>query len=161
MQVQTSETHFERNAEIVILENTYKKLDQRFGYPASDREICEALKISLDEFNQILAHIKGLDLGNLQRIASQNGDISDETLIRYTPDTSRANSPLVFRETEIREMLTHAIDGLPEIERLIISLHCFDELTLNEIETVLGIKEACISQLYTKAMLRLRSKLLE
>jgi RNA polymerase sigma factor for flagellar operon FliA len=48
---------------------------------------------------------------------------------------------------------------LPKIERLLASLYYFDELTLKEIESVLGISEASLSYLQTKAVLRLRSKL--
>jgi RNA polymerase sigma factor FliA len=61
----------------------------------------------------------------------------------------------VFQESEIRELAV-AIDALPKMERLVISLYCYEELTLKEIESVLGISENCITQLKTKAMLSLQ-----
>jgi len=161
MQVQTYETHIEQNAEGLILENLYKSLDQRLGHPARDMEICDEMKITLDEFHQILDRIKGLNPGSFQKMASQNGDTDTEPLIRYIPDTSKMDSSFVLRKSEIRETLTKAIEALPKKERLVTSLYYYDELTLKEIETVLGINRACISQLHTKAMLRLRSKLIK
>jgi RNA polymerase sigma factor (sigma-70 family) len=65
-------------------------------------------------------------------------------------------NPSVFREAEIREMLADAIDALPKMERLVISLSCYEEFTLKEIESVLGIDEHCITQLKTRAMLKLQ-----
>jgi RNA polymerase sigma factor FliA len=53
-------------------------------------------------------------------------------------------------------MLTEAIDALPKMERLVISLYCYEELTLKEIESVLCISEDCITQLKTRAMLKLQ-----
>jgi RNA polymerase sigma factor FliA len=65
-------------------------------------------------------------------------------------------NPSVFRESELREMLTEAIDALPKMERLVLSLYCYEEFTLKEIESVLGIDEHCVTQLKTRAMLRLQ-----
>ncbi len=159
MQVQTCEKDSDLDSERLILEHLYKSLDQRLGYPAQDKEICDEMKISLDEFHHILNRIKGLNLGSFKKVALKNGDGNNEPLIMYVPDPSKEDSSCVLRESEIREMLTTAIESLPKMERLVTSLHYYDELTLKEIEAVLGIHESEIAQLHTKAMLRLRSKL--
>ena len=151
----------EQTPEGLILEGLYKSLDQRLGHPARDVEICDAMKISLEEFYQILDRIKGLNLGNFQKMASQDGDANDEPLIRYVPDRSQMGSSVVLRKSEILEMLIRGIEALPETERLLVSLCYYDELTLEEAGTVLDIDAVGISQLHTKAMLRLRSKLRE
>jgi RNA polymerase sigma factor (sigma-70 family) len=161
MQRQIHEAHIDQNAEGLILENLYRNLDQRLGHPAADREICDEMKITLDEFHQMLDRINGLNLGSFQKMASQNGDTNNEPLIKYIPDTSKADSLLILQKSEIQKMLTIAIEALPKMERLITSLYYYDELTLREIGTILGINEAGILQLHTKAMLRLRSKLME
>jgi RNA polymerase sigma factor for flagellar operon FliA len=162
MQVQMCETHIDENAERLALEHLYRSLDQRLGHPAGDMEICDEMKITLGEFHQMLDRMKGLNIGTFQKMAPKdhyttNG--TNEPLIRYIPDASKTDSSFIFRPSEIREMLTRAIEALPKMERLIISLYYYDELTLKEIEAVLGISGAYISQLHTRAMLRLRSKL--
>jgi RNA polymerase sigma factor for flagellar operon FliA len=61
--------------------------------------------------------------------------------------------------TEVREQLADAIARLPERERLVISLYYYEELTLREIGEVLGVTESRVSQLHTKAVLRLKVRL--
>ena len=142
-----------------VLEHMYAQLDGRFGHPSEDWEICEAMNISLEEFHRILAGIQDLNLGNFNRITSGNGVSGTEALIQYIPDSSRPENSYTLKESEIRERLASAIDQLPEMERLITSLHYYDELTLAEIANVLGIDGADIKKFHTKAVLRLRSKL--
>jgi RNA polymerase sigma factor for flagellar operon FliA len=166
MQVQTyatnCETHIDEDLEQLTLGRLYKSLDQKLGHPPGDMEICDEMKISLDEFHQMLDRMKGLSIGIFQKMEPENDDTANENnepRIRYIADPSREDSSLVFRPSEIREMLTRAIEALPEMERLIVSLYYYDELTLKEIEAVLGVNAACISQLHTRAVLRLRGKL--
>jgi RNA polymerase sigma factor for flagellar operon FliA len=158
MQVQMVENNIPLN-ERLTLECILMSLDQRLGRPASDDEICEEMNISLDEFHQMLDQFKGLTIGSFQKTTSPHGNARGETLIRYIPDASRMDKSIIFLKSEVRKQLSKAIDTLPKIERLLASLYYFDELTLKEIESVLGISEASLSYLQTKAVLRLRSKL--
>ena len=61
--------------------------------------------------------------------------------------------------TEVREALAGAIGKLPDREKTVITLYYYDELTLREIGEVLGVTESRVSQLHTKAILRLKAKL--
>ena len=63
-------------------------------------------------------------------------------------------------KTELRDMIGEAIARLPEREKLVITLYYYEELTLREIGEVLGVTESRVSQLHTKAVLRLKSRLL-
>ena len=56
--------------------------------------------------------------------------------------------------------MADAIDNLPEKERLVISLYYYDELTMKEIGEIMDITESRVSQIHTKAVIRLRSKLI-
>ena len=62
-------------------------------------------------------------------------------------------------ETETREALADAIARLPEREKLVVTLYYYEELTLREIGEVLGVTESRVSQLHTKAILRLKARL--
>jgi RNA polymerase sigma factor for flagellar operon FliA len=141
------------------LEKVYKELEQRLGRPASDKEVCDELAISLEEFYELVDQIKGLNLGSFHEMASQEDDRNSEPLIKYIPDAPQMDPFFVFHKSEIRNMLGGAIDALPKKERLVVSLYYFDELTMKEIGKVLGVNESRVSQLHTKAMLRLRTKL--
>ena len=64
-----------------------------------------------------------------------------------------------MRLTELKSIIAKAIDSLPEKERLMISLYYYEELTMREIGEVLGITESRVSQIHSKAVFRLRTKL--
>jgi RNA polymerase sigma factor for flagellar operon FliA len=72
------------------------------------------------------------------------------------PDPSRA-----YRRQAVKEILAAAIQRLPERERIVIGLYYYEGLTLKEIGEVLGVTESRISQLHTKAILRLRGRIKE
>jgi len=72
----------------------------------------------------------------------------------HADDPSKAMS-----QTEVREALAYAIQRLPEREKLVITLYYYEELTLREIGEVLSVTESRVSQLHTKAILRLKVRL--
>ena len=141
------------------LEKVYRELEQRLGRPATDREVCDAMEISLEEFYELVDQIKGLNLGSFQEHGPQDEDKNSEPLVKYVPDAPQMDPFFLFHKTEIQSILGTAIDTLPKKERLVVSLYYFDELTMKEIGKVLGVNESRVSQLHTKAMLRLRTKL--
>ena len=141
------------------LERAHKELEQRMGRPATDQELCVELNLSLEEFHELIDQIKGLNLGSFHEIASQEDDRNSEPLVKYVPDAPQLDPFFVFEKSELRNILATAIDSLPKKERLVVSLYYFDELTMKEIGKVLGVNESRISQLHTKAMLRMRTKL--
>jgi len=141
------------------LERVYRDLEQRLGRPAMDKEVCEAMGISLEEFYELVDQIKGLNLGSFQELSGPDEDKNSEPLVKYVPDAPQMDPFFVFHKSEIQGILSSAIDTLPKKERLVVSLYYFDELTMKEIGKVLGVNESRVSQLHTKAMLRLRTKL--
>ena len=141
------------------LERVYKDLEQKFGRPASDREVSDAMDITLEEFYELIDQIKGLNLGSFQELASQEDDKNSEPLVKYVPDAPQMDPFFMFHKGELPDLLSTAIDTLPKKERLVVSLYYYDELTMKEIGKVLGVNESRVSQLHTKAMLRLRTKL--
>ena len=141
------------------LEKVYKELEQRLGRPATDKEVCDAMGITLDEFYELVDQIKGLNLGSFHELASQEEDKNSEPLVKYVPDAPQMDPFFLFQKSEIRNILAGTIDALPKKERLVVSLYYYDELTMKEIGKVLGVNESRVSQLHTKAMLRMRNKL--
>lgn len=141
------------------LERVHRDLEQRLGRPATDKEVCEEMEITLDEFYELVDQIKGLNLGSFQELSGQDDEKNGEPLVKYVPDASSLDPFFVFHKSEIQGILSTAIDTLPKKERLVVSLYYFDELTMKEIGKVLGVNESRVSQLHTKAMLRLRTKL--
>lgn len=141
------------------LERVHRDLEQRLGRPATEKEVCDEMQISLNEFYELVDQVKGLNLGSFQEIGPQDDDRNGEPLIKFIPDGSHVDPFFIYHKSEVRSILGSAIETLPKKERLIVSLYYFDELTMKEIGRVLGVNESRVSQLHTKAMLRLRNKL--
>ena len=141
------------------LEKIYRELEQRFGRPATEKEVCDEMGITLEEFYELVDQIKGLNLGSFHDLSNQDEDSNKEPLVKYVPDAPEMDPFFMFHKTEIKAILATAVDTLPKKERLVVSLYYFDEMTMKEIGQVLGVNESRVSQLHTKAMLRLRTKL--
>jgi RNA polymerase sigma factor FliA len=128
-----------------------RQIEQREGRAASSAEVAKALGISLDEYGRLM---EGAVRGHLLSL-----DEDSET--HGEPRTSEhAPAPWVQMESsEFHNALVQAIDGLPERERLILSLYYEQELNLREIGAVLGITESRVCQVHGQAMVRLRARL--
>jgi RNA polymerase sigma factor for flagellar operon FliA len=138
------------------LERMYGELSQKLGRPATDEEVCEAMGENLDGFYALIDQLHGLTIGSFENLT--DGDDSDSYL-NYYPDDGSNDPYAKFQTNELTRMLGSAIDDLPEKERLVLSLYYYEEFTMKEIGALLGVNESRVSQLHTKAMLRLRGKL--
>ena len=143
------------------IQRIYAQLEQEYGRPATDLEMSEALGVTTDEFHKLLDHLKGTDLALLTPgVHAALQEAYDPQLVQYSPEAGEDSSPGVLLErSELRRILGSAIDELPPNEKLVVSLYYSDELTMKEIAMVLDVNESRISQLHTRAMLRLRGKL--
>ena len=138
------------------LERTYADLSQKRGRPATDEEVSAAMGEDLANFHALLDQLHGLTIGSFENM----GDSEDsENFINYYPDDGSNDPYARFESNELTGLLADAIDELPEKERLVLSLYYYEEFTMKEIGTLLGVNESRVSQLHTKATLRLRSRL--
>ena len=141
-----------------LVERTYARLEANLGRPATDEEMCKELKCSKDEFYDLLNKAKSISLLNIDDSASFNR--GDKKLMAGILENSKSSNPYVAVSfKDIREKLKEGIKGLPEKQRLVLSLYYYEDLNLKEIGQVLDVTESRVSQLHTQAILRLRSKL--
>lgn len=130
-----------------------KIIEDRESRDAQDDEIAYELNMTLEEYFSCLKDSNGGKLFSYEELSEQ-GDVS---LDHYVGE---AESPVhqvvndAFKESLIKE-----IDGLPERERLVLSLYYEEELNLKEIGLVLSVSESRVSQILAQTALRLRSRL--
>jgi RNA polymerase sigma factor for flagellar operon FliA len=144
------------------VEAAIARLENQLMRAPTDEEIADALGVDVDEFQDILnqiscASIVALDeFWNVQGTSQDRVNLIDTIEDADAPDPSRA-----YRVQAIKETLAAAIQRLPERERIVVGLYYYEGLTLKEIGEVLGVTESRISQLHTKAILRLRGRIKE
>jgi len=136
------------------IEEAYHSLEQRFGRAAADEEVAEHLGVTLDDLHKSIDELKGVTLGSFEDASGEG-----EGLIAFIPDQDAEDPHIVLHEREIRGILRKTVEELPTKEQRVVQLYYFEELNMKEIGTLLNITESRVSQLHTKAMLRLRGKL--
>lgn len=141
-----------------MVEKAYAKLESELGRPATDEEMCKELKCTQDEFHDLLNKAKSVSLLNIDDSTSFNR--GDKKLMAGLMEESRANNPFsAVSYKNSRDKIKEGIMGLPEKQRLVLSLYYYEDLNLKEIGQVLDVTESRVSQLHTQAILKLRGKL--
>ena len=138
------------------LERAYFEVENRLGHSASDQEIADHLGITIDELNKLLQEVNMSQMISLEDYLDQNHEIGLDGL---TMDMDAMRREKRMEVIELRETLAEAIEKLPEKERMVVTLYYFEELTLKEISHIMKVSESRISQLHTKAIIRMRSRL--
>ena len=144
------------------IEKAYTALENKLKRPPSDPEIAEELGMTIDELNNIYSQLSNVSLVALDELMSVEGDRGDKLSLVETLEDTRNVGPVESIEAdEMKNILTGAINRLPEREKIVITLYYYEGLTLAEIGKVLGVTESRVCQLHTRAVLRLRTKLNE
>jgi RNA polymerase sigma factor for flagellar operon FliA len=141
-------------------ERVNMKLEARLQRAPSDEEMATELGISSEEFQDALMQISNstiVALDELWNVSDSSGD--QVSLLDTLADRGAPDPQVLVDESELRDRIADAIAALPEREKLVVALYYYENLTLREIGEVLGVTESRVSQLHTKAVLRLRSKL--
>ncbi len=141
------------------IERAIRDLESKLGRSPSDEEIAEKVGITGEELEESLVDISRSSIAALDELWSTSADGDQVSLLDTLEDPGSIRPAEALDESEMREALAEAISRLPEREKLVVTLYYYEELTLREIGEVLGVTESRVSQLHTKAILRLRSRL--
>ncbi|MGO9886396.1 MAG: RNA polymerase sigma factor WhiG [Solirubrobacteraceae bacterium] len=142
------------------IERANMKLEARFQRAPTDEEMATELSLSVDAFQEALIQISNSTIVALDELWSVSDSTGDAiSLLDTLPDRGAPDPEQLMDQSELRDRIADAIAALPEREKLVVALYYYENLTLREIGEVLGVTESRVSQLHTKAVLRLRSKL--
>jgi RNA polymerase sigma factor FliA len=142
------------------IERANVKLEHRFHRAPTDEEMAADLEITTEDFHDALIQISSSTIAALDELWTVSDTSGDQVSLLDTLQDPEAPDPAkVMDESELRDRVADAIARLPEREMLVIALYYYENLTLREIGEVLGVTESRISQLHTKAVLRLKSRL--
>jgi RNA polymerase sigma factor for flagellar operon FliA len=134
-----------------------RRIENDKGHDASPAEVAEGLGVTIEEYHKLVQDAASCRLFSFDQI----GTSEDESSPR---DHARDERPGPFdhiEEAGFRDALARAIDGLPEREKLVLSLYYDEEMNLREIGEVLEVSESRICQIHGQALVRLRARLAE
>jgi RNA polymerase sigma factor for flagellar operon FliA len=141
------------------IERAIAELERTLMRAPTDAEIAEKVGITGAELEDSLTEISRTSIAALDELWSPSSSGDQISLIDTIEDQSGPNPEVSLEQTELKEALGEAISRLPEREKLVVTLYYYEELTLREIGEVLGVTESRVSQLHTKAVLRLKARL--
>jgi RNA polymerase sigma factor for flagellar operon FliA len=142
------------------IEKVIALLETRLHRAPTDEEIARELGMEDDEFQSALTQISNTAIVALDELWAISGSDGDTAALIDTIEDPKARDPSRMLDvTEMKSRLATAIDALPKREKIVIALYYYENLTLREIGEVLGVTESRISQLHTKAILRLKGRL--
>jgi RNA polymerase sigma factor for flagellar operon FliA len=142
------------------IERANSKLEHKLQRAPTDEEMSDALGMTMQEFHDALLQISNSTVAALDELWSVSDASGDQvSLLDTLHDPGAPDPAAVMDQTELKDRVADAIARLPEREKLVVALYYYENLTLREIGEVLGVTESRISQLHTKAVLRLRSRL--
>lgn len=133
------------------LERAYSELENELGRSVTDQEISDRLGVTLEEFHKKISTVSTYALVSLDDLLEQKREIAEDDTVLTAPDQMEGE--------ELKESLIENIKLLPEKERRIVELYYFEELTYKEVGKILNISESRVSQLHTKAILKLKTKI--
>ena len=137
------------------IDNAMKELEQQNKRPPSDTELAAHLGISEDELLDWQNQVKADNIISLNEYIEQGNDIKADKSKSSAFDTPEG----VMEKSELKEMLLDALELLTEKEKKVILLYYYEELTLKEISHVLEVSESRVSQLHTKALQKMKTKM--
>ncbi|MBR1478101.1 MAG: FliA/WhiG family RNA polymerase sigma factor [Lachnospiraceae bacterium] len=139
------------------IETAIREIETDKGRSATDEEIAEKLGITDDEFVDWQSQMKITGLVSLNEYMESGSDIPQDY---YGQTTARFDSPEEkVEKEELTKVLGEALKLLTDKEQKVIALYYFEELTLKEIANILEVSESRISQLHTRALQKMRTKM--
>jgi RNA polymerase sigma factor for flagellar operon FliA len=135
------------------VEEAIRVLTARMGHAPGEGDVAGEMGLGLDEYQQLLGELKGLEIGTLH--VEHNEDGGEEELA-YVPGRPEDDPLFKCLRGELEGRLTEAIAKLPDRERLVMTLYYFEEMTMREIGLALGVVESRVSQVHASAVVHLR-----
>lgn len=130
-----------------------RQIENIKGRDARDNEVAAAMGVSLDEYYQVLQDASGYLVMSFEDMG-----VDDEAVAAQFADNTPG--PLDrLQKDDFKKSLSEAVAGLPERERLVMTLYYDEELNLREIGAVLGVSESRVSQIHSQALIRLQARL--
>jgi RNA polymerase sigma factor for flagellar operon FliA len=142
------------------VKNAYIELEKEIGRTPYDNEVAEYLNLKPTEFEELLSEIAPTSIVSLNEVIFNNyGETMNMSFIDTIEDESAENPLDRLSMEDTKKILANALMELPENERQVIALYHYEELTLKEIGIAMNLTESRVSQIHSKAMLKLKAKL--
>jgi RNA polymerase sigma factor FliA len=137
-------------------EAAISRAEQRLGRTPEEEEIARELDLSVEEYREKLTEMEALNIGELEFIRDEH---ETPVILKYAACAEEESPALTLERAELEKLISSSIDRIPKVEKTVLSLYFYEELTLREIAEVMGIHLSRVSQIKSQAILRLRTSM--
>ena len=142
------------------LENAMETLYKELGRIPEDQEMAAKLELSVEDYHVMLNVVSVTSLLSLDEVfVNSKGDSA--ALSDFIEDKEMQDIHKAMEHEELKKVTIQTLKELPEQEKLVMALYYYEEMTLKEIGMVMDISESRVSQIHTKAIIHLRSRIKE
>jgi RNA polymerase sigma factor for flagellar operon FliA len=141
------------------VEEAIGALEAQLGRVATDREIANALKMDDKEYTKTMMKISTTSILSIHDVWFSKDENDKVAIVDSLEAPNAMNPDVIVEKDEMKRVIVEQINELPEKEKKVLVLYYYEDLTLKEIGQVLEVTESRVSQLHTRAIVRLRSKL--
>ena len=138
------------------MEAAYSELESEFGREPTETELASKMNTDVSEVQELIKKSSIVSLISLDECLEQNHEASFDGIgvrrVIFDPE-------MEFERKELKNILTDAINRLNEKEKRVVTLYYYEELTLKEISRIMGVSESRISQIHSRAVLKLKGRL--
>ncbi|MDO6355424.1 MULTISPECIES: FliA/WhiG family RNA polymerase sigma factor [unclassified Caloramator] len=145
-------------SKLSLLNQAREELESSLNREPTDKELADKLNISEEELKTIESYVNYVSLVSLEEIFFKS-DEEDMQVKDFVEDANSPHPETIVENEERLKILREAISMLPEKDKLILNLYYFEKLTLKEIGKILEVSESRVSQLHSRAIIRLRENL--
>lgn len=138
-----------RNSRLIA--QAVRTVENRVGREASDQDVAAELGLSIHEYHELLTDANGAHLYGFDDLG-----VTDDVL---RDDVATTEPQASLLRSDFRQHLTAVIEGLPQNERMVLSLYYEHDLNLKEIGDVMGVTESRVSQIHSQATHRIKARL--
>ncbi len=141
-----------------LLDRTMVELEAVYGRAATDEEVSTKLNMSIEEFYDLVNQVRPVSVLSIDD-STTFSNVDKKSILNILEGCALNNPYNQLSMKSVKDIVTKAIEELPERQRLVLSLYYYEDLNLKEIGKVLRVTESRVSQLHAQAVSRLRAKL--
>jgi RNA polymerase sigma factor for flagellar operon FliA len=134
------------------------RLEHRLGRVPEEAEIAGEVSLSVEDYRLKLTEMEGLNIGELEFSRDEN---ETPVILKYAASAEDKSPAVTLERAELERLIATCIDRIPKVEKMVLSLYFYEELTLREIAEVMGIHLSRVSQIKSQAILRLRTAMVK
>ncbi len=143
-----------------VLERAHAELEAELKRAPTEAEIADRMGLTREQLAKLMSQVSFTNMVALDEVTHGGSDRGDKMTLGDLLEDPRAPDPESEYETEeMKVLLAEQISGLPEREKVVLTLYYYERLTLAEIGSVLGVTESRVSQIHSKSLLDLRARL--